>query len=44
MGWNIRKGPAIGHWVAKRVEGGYFEERSEAMGGGKDGEIVAVVM
>ena len=44
MGRYIRKGPAIGHWVAKRVEGGYFEERSEAIGLCKDGEIVAGVI
>ena len=44
MGRHIAKGPAIGHWVAKRVEGGYFEERSEAIGLCKDGEIVAGVI
>jgi len=44
MGRHITKGPAIGHWVAKRVEGGYFEGRSEAIGLCKDDQIVAGVI
>jgi len=44
MGWHITKGPAIGHWVAKRVDGGYFEGRSEAIGLCKDDQIVAGVI
>ena len=44
MGRYITKGPAIGHWVAKRVEGGYFEGRSEAIGLCKDDQIVAGVI
>jgi RimJ/RimL family protein N-acetyltransferase len=44
MGRYITKGPAIGHWVAKRVEGGYFEERSQAIGLCKDDEIIAGVI
>ena len=44
MGRHIAKGPAIGHWVAKRVDGGYFEERSQAIGLCKDDEIIAGVI
>ena len=44
MGWDIAKGPEVGHWVAKRIEGGYFEGRSEALGLKRDGELVAGVI
>jgi len=44
MGWNITTGAEIGHWVARRVHGGYFEERSQAIGLKRDDEIVAGVI
>ena len=44
MGWNITTGAEIGHWVARRVQGGYFEERSQAIGLKRDDEIVAGVI
>ena len=34
----------IGYWVAKRVNGGYFKERSQSIGLKKDGKIVAGVI
>ena len=44
MGWNIVYGTEIGQWVAKRVQGGYDADRSQAIGLIKDGEIVAGVI
>jgi RimJ/RimL family protein N-acetyltransferase len=44
MGWNITKGSEVGQWVAKRIQGGYFEGRSEAIGLERDGELVAGVI
>jgi len=44
MGWNITKGSEVGQWVAKRIRGGYFEGRSEAIGLKRDGELVAGVI
>jgi len=35
---------AVGHWVAARIEGGYHEERSRAIGLMKNGEYVAGVI
>lgn len=44
MGWNIISGPKVGQWVASNVDGGYFAERSEAIGLEKDGDLVAGVI
>ena len=44
MGWNITSGAIVGHWVAKRIRGGYFAERSNALGLEKNGELVAGVI
>ena len=44
MGWNIENGPEIGDWTAKRVDGVYFREGSEAIGLRRDGKIVAGVI
>jgi len=44
MGWHIVYGTDIGEWVAKRVQGGYDANRSQAIGLKKDGEIVAGVI
>lgn len=35
---------AVGHWTAKQLKSGYFEERSRAIGLKKDGKIVAGVI
>lgn len=44
MGWCIASGPDVGHWVAKRINGGFFEERSIALGLKKGDELVAGVI
>ena len=44
MGWDIVNGATVGHWVARRIRGGYFEERSQAIGLECDGELVAGVI
>ena len=44
MGWNITTRAGVGHWVAKRVRGGYFEGRSTAIGLERDEELVAGVI
>jgi RimJ/RimL family protein N-acetyltransferase len=44
MGWHIAQGPSIGHWVAERIKGAYFEAKSSAIGLLKDEEIVAGVI
>ena len=44
MGRNIVNGAKVGHWVARRIRGGYFEERSQAIGLECDGELVAGVI
>jgi RimJ/RimL family protein N-acetyltransferase len=43
MGWNIVLGPDVGHWVAKRA-GGYFDERSKAIGLKRHDDIIAGVI
>ena len=35
---------SAGHWVAKRIFGGYFEERSRSLGLKRDGKYVAGVI
>ena len=44
MAYTITSDHEVGHWVAKRIRGGYFEERSQALGLLKDDEIVAGVI
>ena len=44
MGWNITSGAHVGHWVAKRIRGGYCAERSNALGLERNGELVAGVI
>lgn len=44
MGGNLTIGHPVGHWVAEQVAGGYYEERSTAIGLEKGGKIVAGVI
>jgi RimJ/RimL family protein N-acetyltransferase len=44
LGWHIVQGEEIGHWVAQKIEGGYFAEQSSAIGLMKDGKILAGVI
>jgi len=44
LGWHIVQGADIGHWVASRVGGKYFEEGSQAIGLEREGEIIAGVI
>ncbi|MSQ98136.1 MAG: N-acetyltransferase [Xanthomonadales bacterium] len=44
MGWNIISGHLVGDWVAKRLSGGYFAERSQAIGLEKNADLVAGVI
>ena len=45
MGWHlIVTGPAVGNWVAARVNGQFFEAASQAIGIEKDGKIIAGVI
>ena len=44
MSFEITSDHAVGHWTAKQLDGGYFEERSRAIGLAKDGEIIAGVV
>ena len=44
MGWHIETGPKVGQWVATQIDGGYFAERSEAIGLERDGELIAGVI
>lgn len=44
MGWNIISGQIVGDWVAKRIRGGYFAERSQAIGLEKNTDLVAGVI
>ena len=44
MGWNIVNGERVGAWVARRIRGGSFEERSQAIGLECNGELVAGVI
>lgn len=40
----IISGPAVGRWVAKRIRGGFCEDRARAIGLEKDGELTAGVI
>jgi RimJ/RimL family protein N-acetyltransferase len=40
----IVTGPGVGHWVAARVNGQFFEAASQAIGIEKDGKIIAGVI
>ena len=44
MSFEITSDHAVGHWTAQQLDGGYFEERSRAIGLAKDGEIIAGVI
>lgn len=44
LGWHIVQGEEIGHWVAKKIDGGYFAEQSSAIGLMKNGKILAGVI
>ena len=44
MSFEISNSHQVGEWVAKRVRGGYWAERSQAIGLKRDGEIVAGVI
>jgi hypothetical protein len=44
MGWDIVSSADVGHWVAKRVDGGFFEDRATAIGLKRNDEIIAGVM
>lgn len=40
----IESGPHIGHWTAQRAETPFWEERHQALGLVKDGQIIAGVI
>lgn len=44
MGWNIISGADVGHWVAKRVDFGFLESRSVALGLKREDKIIAGVI
>jgi len=44
MGWNIVSDPEVGHWVAERIQGAYFEAQSSAIGLCRDEKIIAGVI
>ena len=44
VGWDIVSSADVGHWVAKRVDGGFFEGRSVALGLKRNDEIIAGVI
>lgn len=44
MGRNIISGPAVGAWVAQRVNGGHSPEHETAIGLERDGQIIAGVI
>ena len=44
MSYEITNSHDAGRWVAKRVRGGYFAERSQSLGLKRDGEFVAGVI
>lgn len=44
MSYEISNSHGAGHWVAKRVRGGYFAERSQSIGLKRNGEWVAGVI
>jgi RimJ/RimL family protein N-acetyltransferase len=44
MGWHLVSGHFVGHWVANKIDGSYWEEKSQAIGLEKDGEIIAGVI
>ena len=44
MAWDLISNHEVGHWVAAQTDGGYFEERSQAIGLIKDGKLVAGVI
>jgi RimJ/RimL family protein N-acetyltransferase len=44
MGWHLVSGPSVGHWAAKRLNCGYFEDRSQAIGLQKNSDLIAAVI
>jgi RimJ/RimL family protein N-acetyltransferase len=44
VSFEITSDHAAGFWTAKKVDGGYYEERSRSIGLKKDGEFVAGVI
>jgi L-amino acid N-acyltransferase YncA len=44
LGWHITQGNEIGHWVAERINGGYFAEQSSAIGLQKNAKTIAGVI
>lgn len=44
MRWSIESGEKIGYWVAGKIDGSYFAEKSQALGLVRDGEIIAGVI
>lgn len=44
MAWSLIKGREAGDWVAGKSGGGYFAERSEALGCVREGRVVAAVI
>ena len=44
LGWHIVQGAEIGNWVAKKIDGGYFAEKSSAIGLQKDAKTIAGVI
>lgn len=44
MGWRLVDGPTVGHWAAAHLKCGYFEERSQAIGLERNGDLIAGVI
>jgi len=44
VSFDITSDHAVGHWTAKQIKGGYFEERSRSIGLVRDGKFVAGVI
>ena len=44
LGWHIVQGEDIGNWVADRIDGGYYVEKSSAIGLQKNAKTIAGVI
>ncbi len=44
VGWHIVSGDVVGHWVAAKIDGSFWAEKSTAIGLEKDGELIAGVI
>lgn len=44
MAWHLVSSPEVGHWVAAQTDGGFFAERSQAIGLLRDDKLIAGVI